>query len=74
LLKKNSCVVTGLNKSTVSALVDELLAEELILKTRTGESQDGRKSVHLSINKEVGNIIGIDLAILNKKIILCRNF
>jgi predicted double-glycine peptidase len=45
LLKKNSCVVTGLNKSTVSALVDELLAEELILKTRTGESQDGRKSV-----------------------------
>ncbi|GMA99798.1 ROK family transcriptional regulator [Pelosinus sp. IPA-1] len=55
--------VTGLNKSTVSALVDELLAEELIMETGTGESQGGRKPVHLSINKEVGNIIGIDLGV-----------
>jgi glucokinase-like ROK family protein len=54
---------TGLNKSTVSALVDELLAEGLILETGIGESQGGRKPVNLSINKEVGNIIGIDLGV-----------
>ncbi len=55
--------VTGLNKSTVSALVDELLTEELVLETGIGESQGGRKPVNLSINKEVGNIIGIDLGV-----------
>jgi len=55
--------VTGLNKSTVSALVDELLTEELVLEMGTGESQGGRKPVNLSINKEVGNIIGIDLGV-----------
>ncbi|SFL98755.1 ROK family transcriptional regulator [Pelosinus propionicus] len=55
--------VTGLNKSTVSALVDELLTEELVLEMGAGESQGGRRPVNLSINKEVGNIIGIDLGV-----------
>jgi glucokinase-like ROK family protein len=55
--------ITGLNKSTVSALVDELLMEELVLETGIGESQGGRKPVNLSINQEVGHIIGIDLGV-----------
>lgn len=55
--------LTGLNKSTVSALVEELLAEGLTLEIGTGESQGGRKPIHLSINKEIGSVIGIDLGV-----------
>lgn len=54
---------TGLNKSTVSALVDELLSEGLILEIGIGESQGGRKPINLSINKEIGSVIGIDLGV-----------
>lgn len=54
---------TGLNKSTVSALVEELLSEGLILEIGTGESQGGRKPINLSINKEIGSVIGIDLGV-----------
>jgi glucokinase-like ROK family protein len=55
--------LTGLNKSTVSALVDELLSEGLTLEIGIGESQGGRKPINLSINKEVGSVIGIDLGV-----------
>lgn len=55
--------ITGLNKSTVSALVDELLTEGLITEVGIGESQGGRKPVHLSINEGVGSIIGVDLGV-----------
>ncbi|MCE5285994.1 MAG: ROK family protein [Pelosinus sp.] len=55
--------ITGLNKSTVSALVDELLTEGLIIETGIGESQGGRKPVQLSINAGVGSIIGLDLGV-----------
>jgi glucokinase-like ROK family protein len=54
---------TGLNKSTVSALVDELLSEGLILEIGTGESQGGRKPINLSIDKAIGSVIGIDLGV-----------
>lgn len=65
--------ITGLNKSTVSALVDELLLEELVLETGIGESQGGRKPVNLSINKDVGHIIGIDLGV-NYILLVMTNF
>jgi glucokinase-like ROK family protein len=55
--------ITGLNKSTVSSLVDELLTEGLIVEAGIGESQGGRKPVHLSINEGVGSIIGVDLGV-----------
>lgn len=55
--------ITGLNKSTVSALVDELLTEGLIVETGIGESQGGRKPVQLSINEGVGSIIGVDIGV-----------
>lgn len=55
--------LTGLNKSTVSALVEELLAEGLILEIGIGESQGGRKPINLSINRDFGSVIGIDLGV-----------
>ncbi|MDI3482017.1 MAG: hypothetical protein PWQ97_1672 [Tepidanaerobacteraceae bacterium] len=54
---------TGLNRSTVSALVDELISDGLIVEKGIGTSKGGRKPVILAINKEAGNIIGVDLGV-----------
>lgn len=54
---------TGLNRSTVSALVDELISDGLIVEKGTGTSRGGRKPVILAINKRAGNIIGVDLGV-----------
>ncbi|AYO29965.1 ROK family transcriptional regulator [Biomaibacter acetigenes] len=54
---------TGLNRSTVSALVDELITEGLIVEKGIGTSKGGRKPVILAINKNGGSIIGVDLGV-----------
>jgi predicted NBD/HSP70 family sugar kinase len=53
--------ITGLNKSTVSFLVDELINEGFVREEGPGESKGGRKPIILSINNKAGCIIGIDL-------------
>ena len=53
--------MTGLNKSTVSSLVSELLLEELIYESGPGESSGGRRPVMLLFNELAGFSIGIDL-------------
>ncbi|MBT1280079.1 ROK family transcriptional regulator [Thermoanaerobacter sp. CM-CNRG TB177] len=53
--------ITGLNKSTVSFLVDELINEGFVKEEGPGESKGGRKPIILSINNKAGCIIGIDL-------------
>ncbi len=53
--------ITGLNKSTVSFLVDELINEGFVKEEGPGESKGGRKPIILSINERAGCIIGIDL-------------
>jgi glucokinase-like ROK family protein len=65
--------LTGLNKSTVSALVDELLSEGLVLEIGIGESQGGRKPINLAINSEFGSVIGIDLGV-NYVLSILTNF
>ncbi|MBE3578678.1 ROK family transcriptional regulator [Caldanaerobacter subterraneus] len=53
--------ITGLNKSTVSFLVDELINEGFVKEEGPGESRGGRKPIILNINEKAGCIIGIDL-------------
>lgn len=53
----------GLNKGTVSALVNELLKDQLILESGPGESSGGRRPVILLFNKRAGYSIGIDLGV-----------
>ncbi|AEM77730.1 ROK family transcriptional regulator [Thermoanaerobacter wiegelii] len=53
--------ITGLNKSTVSFLVDELINEGFVREEGPGASKGGRKPIILSINNNAGCIIGIDL-------------
>ncbi|GGP07757.1 ROK family transcriptional regulator [Oceanobacillus neutriphilus] len=54
---------TGLNKGTVSSLVNELLEEKLINEFGPGESSGGRKPLILSFNHHAGYSIGVDLGV-----------
>ncbi|MFC4776197.1 ROK family protein [Paenibacillus sp. GCM10023252] len=54
---------TGLNKATVSSLVQDLIDSQLVLETGTGESSGGRKPVMLVFDRKAGYAIGIDLGV-----------
>ena len=53
--------VTGINKATISAQVAELLEEELVCEKEIEYNQVGRRPIMVSINKESGYVLGIDL-------------
>jgi len=55
--------VTGLNKGTVSSLVNDLLEEQLIYESGIGESSGGRRPVMLIFNQLAGYSIGIDIGV-----------
>jgi predicted NBD/HSP70 family sugar kinase len=52
---------TKLTRATVSALVEELIQDFLVVEMGIGESSGGRKPVMLEINREAGYVFGIDL-------------
>ncbi|WP_100405780.1 ROK family transcriptional regulator [Bacillus solitudinis] len=54
---------SGLNKGTVSSLVQELLEEQLCFESGPGESSGGRRPVMLLFNQQAGYSIGIDLGV-----------
>jgi glucokinase-like ROK family protein len=55
--------MTGLNKGTVSSLVNELIAEDLVYEVGPGQSNGGRRPVMLLFNKVAGYAIGVDLGV-----------
>lgn len=54
---------TGLNKATVSALIDELLREELVVEVGHGQSRVGRRPIMLLFNAKVGTVLGVELGV-----------
>ncbi|MEW6046532.1 MAG: ROK family transcriptional regulator [Bacillota bacterium] len=54
---------TGLNKTTVSALVDELTRQHLVREVGMGESTGGRRPRLLTLNASAGFAIGADLGV-----------
>lgn len=54
---------TGLNKATVSSLVQDLIDSHLVLEIGPGESSGGRKPTLLLFNEKAGFAIGIDLGV-----------
>jgi glucokinase-like ROK family protein len=56
-------VITGLNKSTVSSLVEELLTQKLIHETGSNSGTAGRPATWLEINPQAGLIIGVELGV-----------
>ena len=56
-------VITGLNKSTISSLVDELLTQKLIHETGSNSGAAGRPATWLEINPQAGLVIGVELGV-----------
>ncbi|MFD0961474.1 ROK family transcriptional regulator [Paenibacillus chungangensis] len=54
---------TGLNKATVSSLVQDLIDRQLVLEVGAGASSGGRKPVMLMFNSRAGFAIGIDVGV-----------
>ncbi|RLL40703.1 ROK family transcriptional regulator [Oceanobacillus piezotolerans] len=52
---------TGLNKATISVQVSDLLEEKLVYETKHEHQAIGRRPIMLSINAQVGYVLGIDL-------------
>ncbi|MBI5298307.1 MAG: ROK family transcriptional regulator [Chloroflexi bacterium] len=63
LSRAQIAVETGLNKSTVSSLVEELMALDLIRETGQNSVGAGRPATLLEINRHVGGILGIELGV-----------
>ena len=56
--------VTGLNKTTVSSLVKELLDANFVREIGAGKSAEaGRKGILVELNPEVGCIIGVEIGV-----------
>lgn len=55
--------MTGLNKTTVSSLVRELLNGGFIKEVGLGHSHGGRRAVMLDLNPDAGNIIGLEIGV-----------
>lgn len=53
----------GLNKSTITNIVSELIDQGIILETAEGVAgpQGGRKPVQIELNKEYGYVIGLEI-------------
>jgi len=56
-------VLTGLNKSTISSLVDELLDRQLVHETGMNSIGTGRPATLLEVNPQAGSIIGVELGV-----------
>ncbi|RIV23082.1 ROK family transcriptional regulator [Alicyclobacillaceae bacterium I2511] len=55
--------LTGLNKATISSLVDELITKQLVIEVGRAPSQVGRRPILLLFNANAGFALGIDLEV-----------
>ncbi len=55
--------ISGLNKATISSIVDELLEQNLVFEVGRGPSSMGRRPVLLQFNAEAGYAIGLEIAV-----------
>lgn len=56
-------VSTGLNKSTVSSLVEDLLERGLVYETGVNSAGTGRPATLLAMNPQAGHVIGVELGV-----------
>lgn len=63
LSRADISALTGLNKATVSSLVQDLIDSGLVREIGTGQSSGGRKPVLLEFVAESGYAVGIDLGV-----------
>ncbi|MEH7072532.1 ROK family transcriptional regulator [Neobacillus drentensis] len=53
--------ITGLNKATISVQVSDMLDKNIVIETQQEHKSLGRRPVMLSVNREAGFVLGIDL-------------
>lgn len=63
LSRAQLAIKTGLNKSTISSLVDELLDRKLIHETGMNSIGTGRPATLLEIDPQAGSIVGVELGV-----------
>lgn len=55
----------GLTKATISAIVDVLINNNLVIETGNEDTSKGRKPINLMLNREAGYVIAINLDVDN---------
>ena len=55
--------ITGLNKTTVSSLVGQLLQHQFVREIGYGPSSSGRPGVLLELNPNAGSIVGLEIGV-----------
>ncbi|MCP3760867.1 ROK family transcriptional regulator [Domibacillus sp. A3M-37] len=68
--RANLSKTTGLNKSTVSAQIQEMVDEKFIFEIGQGQSSGGRRPVMLMFNKQAGYAIGVDIGVDDMTVLL----
>lgn len=61
---------TGLNRATVSSLIDELIGDQFVMELGHGTSSGGRKPILLEFNADTGFVIGVDVQITHLTTVL----
>jgi len=64
--------LTGLNKATVSYIVDELISEDWVQEIGYGSSSGGRKPILLRFNASGAYAIGVEVQITAIKTVVCN--
>lgn len=64
--------VTGLNKATVSYIVDELIDEKWVQEIGFGSSSGGRKPILLRFNANGAYAVGMDVQLHSVKTVVCN--
>jgi len=54
---------SGLNKATLTALINDLISEGYVLEVGYGHSDVGRKPVLLRFNGQIGTVFGLDIGV-----------
>jgi glucokinase-like ROK family protein len=62
--------ILDVSRSTISAIVDSLMASGLVLERGAGVSRGGRKPIVLEINAEAGRVVGIDIGATHLVVLL----
>lgn len=68
--RANLSKTTGLNKSTVSSQIQELVDEKFIFEIGQGQSSGGRRPVMLMFNKQAGYAVGVDIGVDDMTVLL----
>ena len=63
LSRAQLAAITGLNKTTVSSLVSQLLENQFVREIGYSPSVSGRPGVLLELNPEAGSIIGLEIGV-----------